>query len=429
MRLPSILELRDFRRLWIGQAVSLLGDALYALIFLFMVSKLTNDPVLVGYVGAIQALPFLILSPYAGVVADRYDRRKVMLFSDIASAGVLILFAVAIVILKTPPIWMIFAAAFVVSAIAVFFMPAKSAAVPRLVPPDRLLEANSLSAATDGLMPLISLALSGAVLGAVYKLYPEYFFLSAVLFNAVTFVYSGWCIARLPAIEPQRADLHSARMLDDLKAGMNFIRRNHVLKVVLFLSLLINMFISPFMVVHVWANAQWFGGRPESIAWFEFAFMLGMVPASVAIGKLKIKSPGQSFIWGSVVIGLQVAALGQVPWFWPYLILNFLAGPVLPFITIPINTYFQLIIPDEFRGRVTSAMMMLSQCVRPLGIAVTGLLLAHVSLPAMFAIMGFGMGAAALIGLFDRPFRDSRMPERKVETTEGPPTTELEPAI
>src|SRR4051812_33398009 len=122
----EILEIRAFRRLWLGQAISQFGDALYSLLFLFMVDKLTGKAAMVGDVGAIQAAPFLLFGPYAGLVADRLDRRRVMLFADLASAAILALLCVQLLVNPRPPTVIVFAAAFLLSSVNTFFLPAKS---------------------------------------------------------------------------------------------------------------------------------------------------------------------------------------------------------------------------------------------------------------------------------------------------------------
>ena len=177
-RLPGleILEIRAFRRLWVGQAVSQFGDALYTLLFLFMVDKLTGKAAMVGYVGALEAAPFLLFGPYAGVLADRLDRRRIMLFADLVSALVLAGLCVVLLVYPKPHVGVIFAAAFLLSTVNAFFAPAKSAAIPALVPAERLMEANALSAATQHLMPLLGLGISGVGLGLLYALYPNLFF-------------------------------------------------------------------------------------------------------------------------------------------------------------------------------------------------------------------------------------------------------------
>lgn len=404
----DVLTLAPFRHLWIGQAVSQLGDAFYYLIFLFMVDRITGDPRLVGYNGVVQTLPYLLFSLHAGVVADRVDRRRIMLFADYASALLLALFAVTLLVDPTPPVASLFAAGFLLSLINVFFAPAKGAAIPRLVPPALLLPANALSQATQNLMPLIGLGLSGTVLGALYALSPNYFFLSAVLLNALSFAVSGLYIRLLPPLPPEPG-VEKKRPSQELQEGLAYLRGNRVLLMLAVLSLLVQLFISPFMVAYVTVNREWFGGGFGTLALFEFSFMVGMVLSSVVVGRLPLKEPGRAFIWGLAVVGLTVAAMAysRSP-FW-FTFWNFAAGIALPFAQIPMNTYVQATVPDAFRGRVNAVLTMVSMGVQPVGAGLAGLILAAIGIGPMFLLMGLGMGFAALVGLTDRQFREARL--------------------
>ena len=82
--------------------------------------------------------------------------------------------------------------------------------INEVVPGEQLMEANALSTATQNLMPMLGLALSGSVLGLLYKLYPATFFPSAALANAASFFFSGYCIARLPSLRPKRSEASRA---------------------------------------------------------------------------------------------------------------------------------------------------------------------------------------------------------------------------
>src|SRR5688500_12870764 len=99
----DILAIKAFRNLWLGQAISQIGDAFYYASFMFMVEHITNSKPMVGYVGAAEALPFLLFGPYAGVVADRIDRRKIMLLSDIISGLTLCMMAAVLFLQAQPP--------------------------------------------------------------------------------------------------------------------------------------------------------------------------------------------------------------------------------------------------------------------------------------------------------------------------------------
>ncbi|MBC8066411.1 MAG: MFS transporter, partial [Chlorobia bacterium] len=130
LKLPQILEHRSFRDLWLGQSISQLGDAFYFVTFMFMAEKITGQLAMVGIVGALEAIPYLLFSPYAGVVADRMDRKRVMWLSDIVCGLALVLFAAVLVFQASPPAWLLGAVAFLLSTIRCFFLPAKSAAIP-----------------------------------------------------------------------------------------------------------------------------------------------------------------------------------------------------------------------------------------------------------------------------------------------------------
>src|SRR5690606_1350363 len=120
----------------------------------------------------------------------------------LASAAALGLLAVVLAFDATPPIWVIGLAGFILSCINSCFMPARTAAIPSLVPEDKLVEANSLAMATQQTMAMIGLAFSATILGAIYVQMPNWFFFTAVVLNACSFLGSFFFIAKLPTLSP-----------------------------------------------------------------------------------------------------------------------------------------------------------------------------------------------------------------------------------
>ena len=274
----ELLRVPAFRNLWVGQAISQLGDSLYYLVFLFMVDRLTGDPKMVGMAGVAQTLPFLLLSPYAGVLADRADRRRIMLGADVFSAITLFLFALLVWRNPTPPAWTLIATGAALSCINVFFAPAKSAAIPQVVPPDLLTPANALSLATQNLMPMLGIALSGTLLGALYLISPSYFFLGAILLNALSFAVSALFVARLPTLTPARSATSlgmAAQGLQDLKEGLHYLRGQTTLIVMVVLNF-------------------WYSSPLRRLCWF----MCG----STASGSAANTGPSRSARWRSFLV-------------------------------------------------------------------------------------------------------------------------------
>jgi DHA3 family macrolide efflux protein-like MFS transporter len=410
----ELLRVTAFRNLWIGQAISQLGDSLYYLVFLFMVDRLTGDPKMVGIAGIAQTLPFLLLSPYAGVIADRADRRRILLAADLLSAAVLSAFAVLVWRDSSPPAWVLIATGAVLSCINVFFAPAKGAAIPQVVPADFLPSANALSMATQNLMPMIGVALSGTALAALYVLSPSYFFLSAILLNGLSFAFSALFIYRLPRLLPERMDSskgQAAQGLQDLKEGFVYLQGQSVLRTMLLLNFLVQLSISPFMLVYVQVNREWFGGQYVSLAVCEVSFFVGVVLCSVFIERLKINRVGMAFIGGMAAVGVTVALMALSKTVALFAFWNFVAGLAFPFAQIPMTTYVQRIVPNAFQGRVNSVLAMTGWGIQPVGIGLGSLVLAKIGPAGLLALMGAAMTLAALGGLLNLPFRRATLAE------------------
>lgn len=413
MRYSNVLRIRSFRDLWLGQAISMLGDALYFVTFAFMVKQITHSSAMVGYVTAVEMLPFLLVSPYAGVLADRLDRKMIMLVSDLACATILLLFAGLIVATKGhPPTWTLFIVVFSTSTVRAFFMPAKNAAIPNLVNSTYLNQANALNGLTQSVMPMISLSISASVISAIFAWSPSTFFATSILLNALSFLGSAIFIVRLPEIRPDRkAHEEMPHVWGDLKAGIRYVRSRRVLWVMLLLQSVLTISISPFFVVYVAVNEAWFGGRPASLSWFECAFCAGMVLSNTWVANLNLKRPGQGYIWALGTVGLCVVAMAFSTSFWLFLFWQAVCGLAIPFVDIPMMTWRQTAIPDEFRGRFNSLMSMVQNGIAPIGLSLGGVMIDKCGIVGSFMIMGFGMFAASMSGLLDREFRSLRIGE------------------
>jgi MFS transporter, DHA3 family, macrolide efflux protein len=420
-----LLSIPAFRNLWLGQAISQIGDAFYYVTFMFMVHKLTGSNAMVGYVGAVEVLPYLLFSPYAGVLADRIDRRKIMLWSDLLSGFVLIMLLVVTLGFGKPPIPVIFVTAFLLSTVRSFFLPTKNATIPAIVPAKHLLAAMSLSMATQNFMQLAGLAVSAGVLAALYQMSPFWFFVCAIGINCLSFFGSAVFIAKLPPVIPEREPGEAERHpLKDFADGISYISKRPVLVTLMVVSMFFSLMVAPFFVIYVAANEAWFGGKPATLAWLEFAFFLGMIGGSISVAKAKVKKPGISFVLGLATVGVGVASLAYSRSFVGFFWWNIVCGLAVPFADIPVKTYLQLTVPDELRGRVNSSLMMLSTGMMPLGMGLAGTMLEIVGLVNGFLIMGIGMGIVAILGLASKSFRTSIMPDE-----DGAPALGKEPEL
>jgi len=403
----AVLRHAPYRNLWLGQAISELGNAFYFVTFMYMAGKLTGSNATVGYVGAAETLPFLLLGPYAGVVADRFDRKRIMMWSDLGSTAVLLIFGICLFAGVAASLTVLMSVAFCLSAIRVFFNPAKTAAIPDLVASEDLVAANALSSATRNIMQMAGLGLSAGIVAMLYALSPTGFYVGAVAVNALSFLGSAYYIWQLPVLmAPAKEPAHP---WTEFVEGLGYVKGRRDLVVLILLLAMFRLFVAPFWVFYYAANEAWFGGRPEALAFCEFSFVVGMVLGSAAMGRVKPLRPGLWFALGLGASGLCVVAMAFSRQFVPFVLWNFVCGLFIPMADIPLAAYLQQSVPSAFRGRVSSVEGTFATGVMPIGMGLGGRLEQGIGLVAGFLTMGFGMTIACLLGLLDRTFRRIRL--------------------
>jgi MFS family permease len=200
----SFLQLRPkYRSLWLAQVISLSGDWFNTIASVIIVNRYSASGLAVGGLFIARALPPFLLGPVAGVVADRFDRRKVLILSDVLRAGIVLCF---LLIDRPERLWLLYVLTVLQFSVSTFFEPARAALVPALVENDELIKANTLASITWSAM----LTLGGALGGLTASLFgvrvslivdASSFLVSAVLVlsitgqfrsNAVHALESGW---------------------------------------------------------------------------------------------------------------------------------------------------------------------------------------------------------------------------------------------
>lgn len=433
----AVLSIAAFRRLFLGQAISQMGNAMYYLVFLFMADRISESTPVVGAIAALQALPFLLLGPVAGVVADRMDRRVIMVASDAATAGILFIFALYVVITGTPSIYMIGTAGFLLSCVSAFFMPARQAAIPALVPPSQIMQANALVTATQNLMFAAGVGLSLVILAPLEGTEIRWFFSGAATANGLACTISAIIVAGLPKIIPQD-QTERKTFGEDFKEGIATIVNHAVLKILFPISILVGLFLSGFLVVYVAANRIWFDGAYRTLAAIELSFFVVTVLTSYYVGRKAIHRFGLVYGYSVIALGVIVAAMGTTTHFWYFLALNAVCGVAFAVLSITQATYVAVAVPDRLRGRVNSVYTTLAVGLQPLGIGATGLLLGwftvfwesnevpfiggstpasaeSVALSTWFFLMGLFCAIAASFALLDRAFRAATMPSQDAD--------------
>jgi MFS family permease len=216
---------RDFRRLWLGQVVSQLGDWFDTVAVYTLVLGLTGSGRAVGLVLVTRFLPTIFLGPLAGVLADRYSRRTIMIASDLARAFVVLGF---LLVRRPEQLWIVYALTLLQLALSTFFEPAKSAAIPSIVTGRALITANAISSVTWSVMLTLGAAVGGEVAGRFGT--DAAFVLDSLTYLASAALIFGVRLPRRPPRPKTKLTLRKALGVTDTVEGARYVRaRPHVL--------------------------------------------------------------------------------------------------------------------------------------------------------------------------------------------------------
>lgn len=405
----SPFAVRDFRLLWIGEAISALGDqfALIALPWLALV--LTGSALALGGVLALMAVPRALFMLVGGAMVDRISPRRVMLWSNtvrllaVAALG-------AVTLAGGAQLWMLYAFALVFGVADAFFFPAQTSIVPELVEPEQLQRANGIVQGTAQATILVGPALAGLVIAGVGSngaTATDGGIGVALLIDAATFLAS---LVTLWLIRP-RAHVAEVRgsLIESIREGIRFVWGSPALRLIILLSLAANLFIvGPFEVgmpyVAYARLPEGAAGYGAIMAAFGGGSLLGLLAGSF----LSAPRPSR---FGPVVIltiglaGVSVAALAAVHTTLAAAAVTAVAGMGLGYGNLLAITWIQGRIPPDLMGRVMSLLITGSVGMVPVSMFVAGLAV-QISLDATMLVAGCGMALLAIGSLLSRAVRD-----------------------
>jgi hypothetical protein len=400
---------RDFRLLWVGEAVSALGDqfALIALPWLALV--LTGSPLALGGAMAVMAIPRALLMLVGGVSVDRFSPRRVMLGSNavrlvaVSALGVVVLFGEA-------EVWMLYAFALVFGVADAFFFPAQTAIVPELVADDQLPRANGIVQGTAQVSILVGPVAAGVVIAALGGSATAASAAGigvALLFDAATFVVS---LATLLFIKP-RAHVVGAHdsILDSIREAARFVWSSRGMRAMILVSLAANfLIVGPFEVGMPFIA---YSRLPEGAAAF------GLVTAAFGAGSLvglllgSVLPAPRAARFGAVVVlpmaiaGLALAGLAAATSTIAAAALTGLAGVALGYTNLLSITWIQRRIPQALMGRVMSLLITGSVGLVPVSMFVSGFAV-QLNVDATLLVAGIGMAVVALAAVSSAAVRN-----------------------
>jgi len=371
-----------------SQTLSLFGSSLvqYA-IFWYVILETRSGVVVTVYV-LCGFVPAFFLSPFAGVWADRYDRRRIIMLSDALIA--LVTLVLALVFLSGHrALWLLFAAAAVRAVGTALQQPAVGAFIPQLVPADRLMRVNGINSTIQSAIMLASPAVSGLLMSltAIHTLFFVDVVTAAVAISILLFL--------LPVPPHAKALLRQENTyLADMRLGFQYIRQHRYLVAFFSYLAVLNVLITPAAFLTPLQIARSYGPEVWRLTGIEVLFSGGMMLGGALItlwGGLSNRV--RTMLVSHAIMAVCTVGLGLMPPFWLYLAVMAVFGIAIPFYNTPATVLIQEHVEPDFLGRVFSILTMLHTSLMPLGMLVFGPLAEVVPIETLLV----GTGAALLV--------------------------------
>jgi len=406
----DVLRLPNYRRLWLGQLVSEAGDGLTNLALLLLVNSITGSTAAIAAMAICLAIPPLTIGLFAGAYVDRADRRRIMLASDLLRAIVVLGF---VLVGSADRLWLLFLFAFVQSSIGTFFAPARGAVIPKVVPSEGLLAANSVAQATRVIAGIVGAGLAGLIIGLAGVFWP------AFVLDGLSFLASFVLILGLPAVVGQitpspaqtaastsagatvaPAPAPTPGIFASLTLGLSRVAQSRLLSTtiaslaVVMLGLgAVNVLFVPLMTRVLVVSPAWFGplDMAQSASMILAAGMIGAIAARIR--------PTTIITIGLVGVAVLIALTGAVTAIWQVLLLMFLVGWFVSPLQASVVTLLQTNVVDAERGRIMSVLNAAMSAATVLSMAFAGIAGDVVGVRNVFFLAGAIVAVGAVISL------------------------------
>lgn len=350
-----------------SQAISLFGSSLVQYAIMWYITLKTQSGTMMTISIICGFLPTFFLSPFAGVWADRYDRKKLIMLSDSMIALSTLVLAI-LFLMGFKEIWLLFIISALRALGAGVQIPAVGAFLPQLVPTEKLTKVNATNGSIQSVIMLVSPIISAALLTMASI---EIIFFIDVITAAIA-VLTLLLFLHIPS-NAKVPDGGPISYIADLRMGLSYIKNHSYIKSFFVFCTFFFFLVSPSAFLTPLQVTRSFGSDVWRLTAVEIAFSLGMTGGGILIATWGgFKNRVHTMAMSSFAIGILTFALGVIPVFWLYLFVMFLIGSVLPAFNTPSTVLLQEKVGPEFQGRVFGILGMISSSMMPLGMLVFG---------------------------------------------------------
>lgn len=383
----SALRYRNYRLYWFGQLSSVLAQNMEQVAQAWLVLELTNSPLLLGVTGMAFATPTILLTLLGGVIADRADRRMIMIVSQWGSAlGFLIL--ALLVMVKWVALWHVITVAIFSGCVRAFDRPSRMALLPQMVPKQDIPNAVAIGGTIWQLNKLVGPAVAGMLIYLI-GIGPTYIFCFLASVSAIFL----WYFIRL---DKQATAPASGGLLQNMMDGLNFIRTNEIFYTFIGMTFFNSVFGMSYVIL-----MPVFARNVLEVGSQGFGFLQSAGGAGALSGVILVayfahyKGKGRQAIGGATAFGAMLILFALSRNYSVSLLLAYALGLTMQFYMTTISAILQVSLPDQLRGRVMG-IHGLAWELMPVGGMIAGAIAEFSSAPIAVGFGGAMVGGMAL---------------------------------
>ena len=391
---------RNISLLWLAQIISAAGDAIYQIALFWLILDITGSSTITGLIAMAAFLPAMLFGLYAGVIADKYNRKLIIIFSNLSQALTVIIIPI-VLYFGYENIFLIGLLAFIRASFSTFFPPALNALVPMITSKDRLVRVNSILATSSQLAYLIGPLAAGVILSVVSIQYLFVIDSASFLFAILVLLFIV-----LPA-KPKVSDKHFSS-IKEIFSGIQYAKRNKPLGLLFILTIINNFFImGPAFVGMLILVKDALGGTASQYAFVEAGLAFGMLIGSVFVYRIGNHiNIGKLLLLGMILDGITYSLMyfaGSVNCVLIFIIIHALG---IPMITISRTAIIQKHSPNKYHGRLFSLVHLSVIGVTALSAAVVGIAANYIDIKIIFLFIGIGAALCGVVGFMNKRLRD-----------------------
>lgn len=350
-----------------SQTISMFGSSLVQYAIMWYITLSTQSGIMMTIFILCGFIPTFLLSPFAGVWADRYNRKMLMILSDsmIALATLILAF---LFMMGYDAMWLFFLVAAIRALGTGIQTPAVGAVLPQIVPEEHLVKINGINGSIQAVIMFISPMVSAALIVATS--------IEVILFiDVITAIIAVGILLfflRIPT-HKKASEAQNTGYFNDFKEGLVYIKNHSFLKILMSMFAVFFVLMAPAAFLTPIQVARTFGSEEWLLAAIEIAFSIGMMLGGGLIaGWGGFKNKIHTMAFAGLIMGVCTVALGIVPNFWIYLIFMGIFGIAMPLFNTPTTVLIQEKVDPDYLGRVFGVFGMISTSMMPIGMLIFG---------------------------------------------------------